>query len=320
MLEFLRDASSVEGLDPFPRPVLESLRRLVPTDEIYYSELDRVRSIALWSAEVPGDADESEEPTYWDVREQHPVCRHHEITGDFRALKLSDFLTRSELRRTDIYWDYFRPWGAEYEMCVGLDAPLTHTKVFLFNRAGGRDFTERDRAVLDFLRPHLANLWAAAQVRRRAVQALELLEEADAGLVILDGIGRIEHATPEALRLLPAYFRDYGSGLPEEIAAWMLEASQAPSPEPLRIKGDGLSLLVHHVGGALLLEEERDPPPLTEREREILDLVAAGKTNSEIAEAIWIAPGTVRKHLENIYEKLGVHSRTAAIAALTDVS
>ena len=61
------------------------------------------------------------------------------------------------------------------------------------------------------------------------------------------------------------------------------------------------------------------PPPLTEREREILDLVAAGKTNAEIAEAIWIAPGTVRKHLENIYEKLGVHSRTAAVATLHDV-
>ena len=97
----------------------------------------------------------------------------------------------------------------------------------------------------------------------------------------------------------------------------MLEERQAPSPEPLRIEGDELSLLVHLVGGALLIEEERDPPPLTEREREILDLVAAGKTNAEIAEAIWIAPGTVRKHLENIYEKLGVHSRTAAIAALT---
>jgi hypothetical protein len=109
VLDFLGEASSVDGPDPFPRPLLESLRRLVPTDEIYYSELDRVRRIALWSAEVPGDADESEEPTYWDVREQHPVCRHHEITGDFRALKLSDFLTRSELRRTGIYWDYFRP-------------------------------------------------------------------------------------------------------------------------------------------------------------------------------------------------------------------
>ena len=44
--------------------------------------------------------------------------------------------------------------------------------------------------------------------------------------------------------------------------------------------------------------------------------MAAGKTNAEIAEAIWIGPGTVGKHLENIYEKLGVHSRTAAVATL----
>ena len=70
------------------------------------------------------------------------------------------------------------------------------------------------------------------------------------------------------------------------------------------------------MDGALLLEEQRGTPRLTEREREILDLVAAGKTNAEIAETIWIAPGTVRKHLENIYEKLGVHSRTAAVATL----
>ena len=320
MLEFLGDASSVDGPDPFPRPVLESLRRLVPSDEIAFDELDRVRETVLWEEIFPGETDGPEEPTYWDVRDQHPVCRHHETAGEFHALKISDFLTRSELRRTDIYWGWFHPWGVEYQMSVGLDAPLSHTKVFLFSRAGGRDFTERDRAVLDYLRPHLANLWEAAQARRRAVQALELLEESDAGLVILDGAGRIEHATAKALRLLSAYFRDYRSGLPEEIAAWMIEERQAPSPEPLRIEGDELSLLVHLVGGALLIEEERDPPPLTGREREILDLVAAGKTNSEIAEAIWIAPGTVRKHLENIYEKLGVHSRTAAIAALTHVS
>jgi len=316
VLAFLGEASSVGGPDPFPQPLLEALHRLVPSNEIYYSELDRVRRIALWSAGAPGAAEEPEEPTYWDIRDEHPVCHHHEVTGDFRALKLSDFLTRSELRRTSIYWDYFRPWAAEYTMAVGLDAPLTHTKVFLFNRAGGRDFGERDRAVLNFLRPHLANLYEAAQARRRAAQAVELLEEADAGLVILDGAGRIEHATPKALRLLQAYFRDYRSGLPEEIAEWILDARNAPSPEPLRVEGGELSLVIHVVGGALLLEEERDPPPLTEREREILDLVAAGKTNAEISEAIWIAPGTVRKHLENIYEKLGVHSRTAAVATL----
>jgi DNA-binding CsgD family transcriptional regulator len=55
---------------------------------------------------------------------------------------------------------------------------------------------------------------------------------------------------------------------------------------------------------------------LTAREREVLTWVARGKTNPEIARALWIAPGTVRKHLENVYEKLGVHTRTAAAARL----
>jgi len=316
VLDFLGEASSVEGPDPFPREVLESLRGLVLSDYAYYSELDRVRQLALWFGEAGEVVDEPEEPTYWDIREQHPVCHHHEVTGDFRALKLSDFLTRSALRRSDIYWDYFRPMGAEFVMSVGLDAPLTHTKVFLFHRAGARDFTERDRAVLDFLRPHLANLYEAAQARRRAVQALALLEESDAGLLILDGTDRIEHATPEALRLMSVYFRDYRSELPEEIAAWLVEERTRPSPEALQIEREDMALRVHFVDGALLLAEQRAEPPLTEREREILELVAAGKSNAEIAEAIWIAPGTVRKHLENVYEKLGVHSRTAAIATL----
>ena len=237
VLEFLGDATSVDGPDPFPQPLLIALGGLVPNDAMRYCELDRVRRTTIRLSELACDVEGPEEPTYWDIRKDHPVCHQHETTGDFSAAKISDFLTTSELRRTDIYWDWFRPWAIEHELTVGLDAPLNHTKVFLFDRAGGRDFTERDRAVLDFLRPHLANLWEAAQARRRAAQALELLDEADAGLVILDGAGRIEHATPKALRLLSAYFRDYRSGLPEEIAAWMLEERQAPSPEPLPNRG-----------------------------------------------------------------------------------
>jgi DNA-binding CsgD family transcriptional regulator len=44
--------------------------------------------------------------------------------------------------------------------------------------------------------------------------------------------------------------------------------------------------------------------------------VARGYTNDEVARALWISPGTVRKHLENAYAKLGVSTRTAAVAAL----
>ena len=55
---------------------------------------------------------------------------------------------------------------------------------------------------------------------------------------------------------------------------------------------------------------------LTTREREILDLVAEGRTNKEVAAELWISTGTVRRHLENAYAKLGVHTRTAAVARL----
>jgi DNA-binding CsgD family transcriptional regulator len=56
---------------------------------------------------------------------------------------------------------------------------------------------------------------------------------------------------------------------------------------------------------------------LTTRESEIIELVAAGLTNAAIAERLWISPGTVKKHLDNVYAKLGVANRTAAVAAIT---
>lgn len=53
---------------------------------------------------------------------------------------------------------------------------------------------------------------------------------------------------------------------------------------------------------------------LTPREREVLAWVARGKTNREIAAVLYLAPGTVRKHLDNVYAKLDVGSRAGAVA------
>ena len=47
--------------------------------------------------------------------------------------------------------------------------------------------------------------------------------------------------------------------------------------------------------------------------REVLRWVAAGKTNSQIAEIVSASPRTIGKHLENVYAKLGVETRTAAV-------
>ena len=53
---------------------------------------------------------------------------------------------------------------------------------------------------------------------------------------------------------------------------------------------------------------------LTEREREVLQLLAQGLTNKEIAEKLVITTNTVKRHLKAIFEKLNVHTRSAATA------
>ena len=58
-------------------------------------------------------------------------------------------------------------------------------------------------------------------------------------------------------------------------------------------------------------------PSVTPRQREILRLVAAGHTNRQIARALDVSEGTVRKHLDNVYERLGVSSRTGAVAMVS---
>ena len=54
-------------------------------------------------------------------------------------------------------------------------------------------------------------------------------------------------------------------------------------------------------------------PELTEREREILDLVAAGRSNADITAELVLAPKTVRNHVSNIFAKLQVRDRSEAI-------
>jgi DNA-binding CsgD family transcriptional regulator len=76
-----------------------------------------------------------------------------------------------------------------------------------------------------------------------------------------------------------------------------------------------LALLRPHLHRAYLTaERRRNPAPqLTPRQTGLLHLVAAGHTNAQIGRRLGISGGTVRIHLENIYQRLHVSSRAAAV-------
>jgi DNA-binding CsgD family transcriptional regulator len=99
---------------------------------------------------------------------------------------------------------------------------------------------------------------------------------------------------------------------------------------PLRIQQNGRELIVRLVLESdarylLILEEQTlasfnslELLGLSQRETEVLQWLMQGKDNKYIAVQLTIKVGTVRKHLENIYLKLGVRSRTEAISHVLD--
>ena len=90
---------------------------------------------------------------------------------------------------------------------------------------------------------------------------------------------------------------------------------RGPGPDLSERDRAVLTLLGPHLDRAYLdAERRRHPvPQLTPRQKELVRLVAAGHTNAQIARRLGISEGTVRTHLENIYDRLEVSSRTAAV-------
>ena len=232
VLEFVETAWAAAGERPFTAETLAALVELVPADLIDYCDLDRVRRCALDYVEVAPSADDDWE-LFWRIADEHPLCHHQQAYTDFSATRLSDVISRPRLVNSRVYAEWFRPTGIAAELEVGIAPSRIRTRNFILDRTHG-DFSDRDRAVLEAVRPHLCRIYEMTELRRAV--------------------------------------------------------------------GDS---------------EPEDLDRLTDREAEILELVAAGLTNAGIAERLWISPGTVKKHLENVYAKLGVTNRTAAAARLS---
>jgi DNA-binding CsgD family transcriptional regulator len=154
------------------------------------------------------------------------------------------------------------------------------------------------------------------------------------GCVMVDGAGRIRRETASAEQWLTRYFEPPPrvGRLPERLWDWVRSQgggrtdSLPPVRRPLVVGRQGRRVTMRLVSqppdSVLLLEETATRLNLAVptrlglslRESEVLTWVASGKTNPAIADLLGISSRTVQTHLERIYRKLGVETRTAAAA------
>jgi DNA-binding CsgD family transcriptional regulator len=218
-----------------PWAVLHGLMQLIRCDSVSFTELDEREHVVATQQDlddgercldlaVPDDADPTE-GVFWSLYGSFLPCQYAYRTGDLASvIRWSDFYSRGDLAAQPLYAEYFGPGGWRHGMVASMPAALGRTRRVLLWRGPGRDFTERDRLVLQLLRPHLYDVYLDAERRRRGV------------------------------------------------------------------------------------------PRLSRREQEVLALAARGHSNADIARMLFISVGTVRKHMEHIFDRTGARNRLAAAA------
>ncbi len=159
-----------------PWSLISDLTDLIPSDIVVLCGVAHRPHTPAWFLQQtsPDDADGE---AYWQhYQDFAPTC-YPEGGGDLRqVIKYSDFYSAWQWHNSGIYCDYFRVAGVEQALMLFLPAPgwssRDATLRLVFFRGPGPDFSERDRAVLTLLRPHLHQAYLDAWRRRHPVPRL----------------------------------------------------------------------------------------------------------------------------------------------------
>ena len=211
------------GGGEFARRGVECLPRLVPCELTTLSVCDLESGQRSVVSNQPGAISRREIEAFDRHFHEHPLVREHGSNPGAVTKRIADLLPEAEFQRTPLYNDYYRRIRIAHVMAVPIHVDRRFLVSFVLNR-GKHGFSDRDRACVELIRPHLGN-----------------------------------------------FYRLSG-------AQW--------APAALR---------------------------LTARERDVLRWLGAGKTDRDIGSILGISPRTVHKHLQHLYEKLGVETRTAAV-------
>lgn len=227
MAEAARDPAS------FAKEGVEQLPRLAASELTTLSVCDLARNKRSVVSRPEGAISAADRAAFDRFFAEHPLVRFHSTQRGGGTHRISDSLTDAQFRESGLFNEYYRRIGIDRVVAVPLFVDRGLLVSFVMNR-NGRDFSDRECALLDLVREPLAALYRNLLARKR------------------DG---------------------------------------------------GFSAL-----------------PVTPREREVLAWLAAGKTDRDIAAILGMSHRTVQKHLQHLYEKLGVETRTAAVVRAMELS
>lgn len=224
------------NLEGFMRGGAACLPRLIASDLTHVSVCDVDSGKRVVVSDVPGAIAKRHLDTFNRHFNDNPIVRYHGRNPRARTVRICDLIPQRDFRRSRLYDEYYRAVGIDYVMVLPVHVDGKELVSFVFNRQD-RDFSDRDRACAEAIRPLLGDLY-------RVTRALD------------------------------------GARM-----AWRMPLT--PVAAPLQ--------------------------SLTARECEVLQWLSGGKTDKDIGQILGISSRTVHKHLQRIYEKLGVETRTAAV-------
>jgi len=328
------------GLHEHRKPItliqyaLARLQHLISSDYNSWVEIIDAKPLkvaAIFSPQNPQAA--SLLPVFERHAKEHPVCRYWEKSGHYHiATRWSDVAEWPAIEHLSLYTGFYRPLGVRHQMMVAVQTKPSHFTYLALNRSR-TPFSNHDRILLTALQPHIAgalqSLLREQWLQSTLASYATFMDTFNQGIVCLAPNGHIRWANKRARTDLQTHF------------GWSVNSTRLPadlqkqlSPGPIVASSPSKSFSVPSKHGALVVRtlkaktdryvffQGSEQPAfdglktfgLTNREAEVLGWIARGKSNEEAAAILGIGPHTVRKHLERIYNALGVTNRTEAAA------
>lgn len=315
-------SAEVGDFGQFLEAALGTLDELVPSSSTTFNELSLVDGLSRGVIHPPGASEEIAPlfEVFERLMRQNPLVSLYAEKPRSDILRWVDVCRLEDFYATELHQQFYAPLNIWHQMVIPVPSAPGLVYAFALNRA--TPFDDSDVDVCRKLQPFLSLMFGQRQPQTDLVGFV--LGAHGWSTLVVDSNG-VTFARSGPLR-----FDIVGwSRLPTWLLSWVqnqeTQESQAEELGPVDdriINGSSESLDVRLLPGAeglnvLMLRPTPNytDPRLTSRQHAVLDALATGGTNTEIAARLDISVETVKKHLTAVYRILGVSDRASAIAA-----